>query len=76
MSEFDSGAPTLRVNVYAHRVLVNRILCETADEAATIAAGWEEQPGYTCDIEDLAAVHAAGDVLSPEPDDLYLDDDA
>lgn len=75
MSEYDTGSPTLRVNVYANRVLVNRILCETAGEAATIAAEWEEQPGYSCEIEDLAAVHTAEDVLTPEPDDLYADDE-
>jgi hypothetical protein len=75
MSEFDSGSPTLRVNVYANRVLVNRILCETAEEAGTVAAVWEEQPGYSCEIEDLGAVHSADDVLSPEPDDLYVDDE-
>jgi len=70
MSEYDVETPALRVSVYADRRLVTRIACETPDEAAEIAALWEEHPGYRCEVEDLSAVHAAGDVRVPEPEDL------
>lgn len=75
MSEYDAGSPTLQVSVYEDRVLVTRILCETADEAAAIATVWEEHPGYTCAVEDLAETHDANDVLAPEPEDLVPDEE-
>jgi len=68
--QFDSGAPTLQVNVYENGSLVAQIGCESADEAADVAAEWEERDGFECEVEDLAVQHGPTDVLAPEPDDL------
>jgi hypothetical protein len=67
--EFDTGTPTLQVTVYEDGALVSQVACESADEAAEVAAAWEERPGFRCDIEDLAVRHQPTDVLAPEPED-------
>jgi hypothetical protein len=75
-SDFDSGAPTLLVNVYAEGTLTVQIPCESADAAALIVAEWESRPGIECEIEDLSVRHGGDDVLAPEPEDAIdeLDD--
>jgi hypothetical protein len=70
VGEFDAGTPTLQVNVYEDGALIAQVPCESADEAADIAATWEERDGFHCDVEDLSVRHAATDVLAPEPEDL------
>ncbi len=75
MSDYDVGSPTVRVKVYEHGGLVATIRCESAEEAADIAADWEEQSGYTCEVDDLAAVHQPGDVRAPEPEDFMPEDE-
>ncbi len=70
MTQYDSGAPTVLVRVYADRELVARVLCETSEEAVDVAATWEDRPGYMCIIEDLGEVHEPDAVLAPEPEDL------
>jgi len=75
MSEYDIEAPGLRVSVYVGGRLVTRIACETPDEAAGIAAQWEEHPGYRCEVEDLSSRHGAEDVLAPEAEDLTAEDE-
>jgi len=74
--EFDTGTPTLQVNVYQDGALVAQVACESADEAAAVASAWEERDGFRCDVEDLATRHQPTDVLAPEPEDLdpALDD--
>lgn len=67
--EFDVGTPTLQVNVYEEGELIAQIACESAAEAADVAAEWEERDGVQCDIEDLAVHHGPDDVLAPEPED-------
>jgi len=69
VGEFDIGAPTLQVSVYEDGALIAQIACESTDEAAEVAAEWEEREGVHCDIEDLATRHGATDVLAPEPED-------
>ena len=70
MSDYDVGSPTVRVRVYEEGGLVATIRCESADEAADIAADWEERPGYRCEVEDGATDHEPEDVLAPEPEDV------
>jgi hypothetical protein len=73
VGEFDTGAPTLRVNVYEAGELVAQVPCESAVEAAEVVNDWEGRDGVKCEVEDLATHHQADDVLAPEPDDA-LDD--
>ena len=75
VGEFDVGTPTLQVNVYEEGVLVAQVGCETSDEAAEIAAQWEERDGFQCVVEDLAVRHGGTDVLAPEPEDLEISED-
>ena len=67
--EFDVGAPTLQVKVYEDGELVERVPCESMQEAAAIVADREERIGVECVIEDLAVRHEPTDVLAPEPED-------
>jgi hypothetical protein len=73
--EFDVGAPTLQVNVYEGGRLITQIPSESAEEAAEVVAQWEAQAGVECEIEDLAVHHGPDDVLTPEPEDAFDDDD-
>jgi hypothetical protein len=41
VGEFDVGTPTLKVNVYEHGELIAEVACESAAEAADVAAEWE-----------------------------------
>ena len=73
---FDTGAPTLQVNVYEGERLVTRVACESPEEAAGIVAEWEAREGMQCIVEDLAVRHGADDVLAPEPEDAFeIDED-
>ena len=67
--------PTLRVNVYEHGRLVAETPCESLDEAADIAAQWDDVEGAQCVVEDLGAHHAPSDVLAPEPEDVLSDEE-
>ena len=73
--EFDVGAPTLQVNVYEGGRLITQIPCESAEEAADVVAQWEAQEGVECEVEDLAVHHVPDDVLTPEPEDAFDEDD-
>ena len=74
VGEFDTGAPTVQVNVYEDGQLIAQVACESAIEAAEVIADWEEREGVKCEVEDLAARHGANDVLAPEPEDAILDE--
>jgi hypothetical protein len=73
--QYDSGTPTLQVNVYEHGHLVTTVACESAGEAADVVAQWEEQEGIECEVEDLSIRHGGADVLSPEPEDVLAEDE-
>jgi hypothetical protein len=66
---------TLLVNLYESGKLIMRILCESADEAAGVVTKWEAVDGIQCEIEDLSTSHLPEDVLTPEPEDAFEDDD-
>jgi hypothetical protein len=70
-SDMDSS-PTVEVRVFRHGVLVNRELCESEAEAATVTDRWSELDGVTVEVDDLTVVHRPGDILEPEP--ALLDD--
>jgi hypothetical protein len=72
--EYDTGTPTQCVNVYEDGRLVAQVMCESAQQAADVAAEWEQRTGLSCEIEDLGVAHGPDDVLAPEPEDA-LDDD-
>jgi len=68
--EFDVGTPTLQVNVYEDGQLIAQLACESAAEAAEVAAEWEERDNVRCEIDDLGVHHGPDDVLAPEPEDV------
>lgn len=65
--------PTLEVRVYRDGLLVHSELCESEDEAALIVDAWSEQPGVTCEVDDLSIRHRPDDVLAPEPPEPTID---
>ncbi len=73
--EYDVGSPTQRVNVYEAGRLVAQVMCESAQDAADVAAEWEQREGFACEIDDLAVRHGPDDVLAPEPEDILEEDD-
>lgn len=77
MSDTDAlGAeksPTIEVRVYRDGTLVHSEFCETEDEAILVVDEWSEQPGVTCEVDDLSARHRTGDVLAPEPPQTTVD---
>lgn len=77
MSEqFGPGAtPTTEVRVFRHGELIERVLCESEQEAAAVLERWSELEDVTCLVDDLSFHHTPDDVLEPEPaepeDDEY-----
>lgn len=65
--------PTIEVRVYRDGLLVHSELCETEDEALLIVDEWSEQPGVTCEVDDLSVRHRGDDVLAPEPPEPTVD---
>jgi hypothetical protein len=68
---------TANVEVRAYRggELVNRQLCESAEQAAALVAVWEEAEGVECEVDDLSTHHRPGDLLEPELAEPLADDD-
>lgn len=52
--------PTLEVRVHRHGRLVERVLCDTEEEAAAVALDREERPGTVCEVHDLSTATADG----------------
>jgi hypothetical protein len=50
--------------------VIDRILCESDEDAIAVVDQWTEQPGVRCQIDDLSSHHRAGDVLEPEESEL------
>ena len=76
MTQYDSEAPTVVVSAYRDGERIDRVFCESAEEAAEAAAHFEETEGVRCVVEDLGVAHGPDDVLAPEPEDAeILDDD-
>jgi hypothetical protein len=73
--EFDTGTPTLLVNVYEAGRLLTRVPCESADDAAGVVSEWEALDNIKCEIEDLGTSHQPDDVLAPEPEDAFESDE-
>lgn len=59
--------PTIEVRVFRHGELVDRVLCESDEEAAEVVEGWSDVEDVTCSVDDLSFHHTAEDVLEPEP---------
>jgi hypothetical protein len=66
--------PTLEVLVYRRGELVERVLCESEEEAAAVVAAREETEGVECVVTDLSqppADEAAIEVEPPDAAELY-----
>lgn len=73
--DFEDGR-TVEVRIYQDGRLLHRELCESDEEATAVVEKWRELDGVTCEVDDLAARHRAGDILEPEPTDLLDEDSA
>lgn len=61
------NTPGTEVRVFRHGELVERVLCESEEEAAVVLDKWAEMDDVTCLVDDLSFHHKPGDVLEPEP---------
>ena len=59
--------PTLEVRVYRDGVLVQRVLCETEEDAVATVEAAEEERGVKCEVDDLSAQHHDVDDLEVAP---------
>ena len=67
MFEEREERPAVEVRVFRHGELIQQILCESEEEAASVVGHWSEIDGTECEVDDLSVHHHAGDVLEPEP---------
>lgn len=63
---YDAGTPTIEVDIYLHGRLLVRELCESEDEAATLAEEWADLEGVHVLVDDLSARHGPDDILAPD----------
>lgn len=59
--------PAVEVRVFRYGELIQRVLCESVEEAASVVEHWSELDGTECEVDDLSVHHHLGDVLEPEP---------
>jgi hypothetical protein len=66
----DAGtAPTVEVTVIRDGEVIDRVLCESDEEAVEVVESWSEQDGVHCQVDDLSVRHRSGDILEPgEPE--------
>lgn len=67
------NSPTVEVIVFRDGAEVDRVLCESADEAALVVDQWNEHEGVVCQIDDVSVHHGPDDILEPTPDE-FVDD--
>ncbi|GAB3260468.1 hypothetical protein [Nocardioides dilutus] len=65
-SPYDTGAPTLEVLVYRHGRLLTRELCESEEDAASVAERWRDVADVAVVVDDLSSKHGPDDILAPE----------
>ena len=70
---YDTGAPTIEVRIYRDGQLLDQELCESEEEAATVAGQWSDVENVYVLVDDLSAHHDPGDILAP--DELPMSDD-
>ncbi len=64
---------TIEVRAFRHGALIHQELCESEEQATSIADEWSEFGDVSCEIDDLSIHHQPGDILEPEP--AVVDDD-
>ena len=62
--------PTLEVRVYRDGALVQRVLCESEEDAVATVEAAEEELGVKCEVDDLSAQHHDVDDLDVERTDI------
>ena len=67
-------SPTIEVRVFRHGDLIDRVLCETEEEAVVVVERWSDLDDVSCLVDDLSYQHTPGDVLEPEPSEALEDD--
>jgi hypothetical protein len=71
MSDFRSvdaeDTGSIEVCAYRGAVLIERRLCESADDAAAIVEAWEQNAGVECTVRDLSSEDSSSDF----PDDQF-----
>jgi hypothetical protein len=61
------NTPGTEVRVFRNDELIERVLCESEEEAAVVLEKWAEVDDVTCLVDDLSFHHTPDDVLEPEP---------
>ena len=59
--------PSIEVRIFRDGELLERVLCESEEDAAAVVERWSELDGVTCLVDDLSFHHTPEDVLEPEP---------
>ena len=67
MFEEREERPAVEVRVFRHGELIQQILCESEEEAASVVEHWSELDGTECEVDDLSVHHHIGEVLEPGP---------
>lgn len=66
--ETGEEAGTIEVRAYRGGAIVQRQLCETAEEATAIVEAWEQEEGIECEFTDLSHAPRFDDEIVP-PDE-------
>ena len=70
----DSTTPRLEVRILRDGVVVQRELCETAEEADAVVEAWSDTEGVVVEVEDLTRSGRAAGVLDPRPWEVDAED--
>ena len=70
----DSTTPRLEVRILRDGVIVQRELCETAEEADVVVEAWSDTEGVVVEVEDLTRSGRAAGVLDPRPGEVDAED--
>ena len=70
----DSTTPRLEVRILRDGVVVQRELCETAEDADAVVEAWADTEGVVVEVEDLTRNGGAAGVLDPRPWEVDAED--
>jgi hypothetical protein len=71
--KFGAESPTIEVIAFRQGHEIGRELCDTPEAADLAVEQWAEEPGVTCQVDDLAVRHTPADVRDPSPDEAVDD---
>lgn len=74
-SDLEEGA-TIEVLVFREGREIERVVCETEEQAALVVEHWSEVDGATCEVGDLGVSHLPEEILATDIEDILLEGDA